>query len=380
MGIVVFNENGVQITENSVGGLDTNESADAIGIGVGTQAMDATLTTSGGVTNAFVSRNRVNGVNSSSTTGFSAAGIAVAGAAGGANTIVNNMITGVTSPATSPDIVAGIYVVGVAGSTTQLYYNSVSMTGDRGAVATQMPSFGIAVTGTDPTLVAKNNIFYTTQTASGGGVDAKSYAIGMVTTTFANLDSNYNAFYSTGANDGGFRSGSLTTAAGTDYATLAAWQAAVADDANSVEIDPQFSAPTTDLHLTAASPVRGLGTPLASVTTDYDGQLRNPSAPDMGADEYYVLATCPMIGNYTEDTYFSSNPCTATGYHHQRRSANGGRPHRQRRCHRHAGRARSAGELRTHQQWSDPPNQNGGRQQRGALPEHWQLRRHDHRR
>ena len=313
VGIVVFNETGVQITENSVGGIDTNESADAIGIGVGTQAVDATLTTGGGVTNAFVSRNRVNGVNSASTTGFSAAGIAVAGAAGGANTIVNNMITGVTSPATSPDIVAGIYVVGATGSATQLYYNSVSMTGDRGAVATQMPSFGIAVTGTDPTVVAKNNIFYTTQIASGGGVNAKSYAIGMVTTTFANLDSNYNAFYSTGANDGGFRSGSLTTAAGTDYATLAAWQAAVADDANSVEIDPQFSAPTTDLHLTAASPVRGLGTPLASVTTDYDGQLRNPSAPDMGADEYYVLATCPMIGNYTEDTYFSSNPCTATG-------------------------------------------------------------------
>ncbi|MGB3220759.1 MAG: Calx-beta domain-containing protein, partial [Anaerolineae bacterium] len=240
VGIVVFNENGVQITENSIGGLETNESADGIGIGVGTQGVDATNTTSGGVTNAFVSRNKVNGVNSASTVGFSAAGIAVAGAAGGANTIVNNMISGVTAPATSPDIVAGIYVVGATGSITQLYYNSVSMTGDRGAVASQMPSFGLAVTGIDPTVVAKDNIFYTTQIASGGGVNAKSYAIGMVTTTFVNLDSNYNVFWSSGANAGGYRSGSLTTAAGTDYAALAAWQAAVVDDANSVEGDPLF--------------------------------------------------------------------------------------------------------------------------------------------
>ncbi len=296
VGIVVFNEDGVQITENSVGGLDTNESADGIGIGVGTQGVDTTLTTSGGVTNAFVSRNKVNGVNSASTTGFSAAGITVAGGPGGANTIVNNMITGVTSPATSPDIVVGIYVVGATGSVTQLYYNSVSMTGDRGTVASQTPSFGIAVTGTDPTVVAKNNIFYTTQIASGGGVNAKSFAIGMVTTTFANLDSNYNVFLSTGANDGGFRSGSLTTAAGTDYATLAAWQAAVADDANSIEGDPVFVNPLNDLHINPsalmieASPVSGAGTPIAGITIDFDGDTRNATNPDIGADEFTPLA------------------------------------------------------------------------------------------
>ena len=196
----------------------------------------------------------------------------MAGATGGANTLVNNMITGVTSPATSPDIVAGIYVVGATGSVTQLYYNSVSMTGDRGTVASQTPSFGIAVTGTDPTVVAKNNIFYTTQIASGGGVNAKSFAIGMVTTTFANLDSNYNVFWSTGANDGGFRSGSLTTAAGTDYATLALWQAAVSDDANSAEGDPLFVDPISDLHIgSPASPASNVATIIPGITIDFDG-------------------------------------------------------------------------------------------------------------
>lgn len=283
VGIVVFNEDGVQITENSVGGLDTNESADGVGIGVGTQGIDTTTTTSGGVTNALVARNRINGVNSQSTTGFSAAGIAVAGGAAGANTIANNMISGVTSPATSPDLVAGIYVAGVAGSTTRLYSNSVMMSGDRGAVASQMPSFALAVTGADPTLVLRDNALATSQT-SGGGAGAKSYAIGMVTTTFANLDSNYNAFYSTGANAGYFRSGSLGISAGTDYPNLTGWAAAVADDANSLEVDPLYVS-TTDLHLQGTSTLLGAGVAVGAVTDDFDGQPRPAATPDIGADE-----------------------------------------------------------------------------------------------
>jgi hypothetical protein len=288
VGILVFNDNGVQITENSLNGISTNESNDAIGIGVGNQAVDMTTVTSGGVSNALVERNKINGVASLSTTGFSAAGITVAGTTGGANTIRNNMITGVTAPSTSPDFPAGIFVVGAAGSSTRIYHNSVAMTGDRGAVASQMPSFGIAVTGTDPTVELKNNIFYTTQT-SGGGVNAKSYAIGMVTTTFANLDSNYNDFYSSGANAGFFRSGSLGAGAGTDYPNLAGWQAAISDDANSQELDPAFVNPVNDLHLDGMlTPLLGDGI-TGFATVDFDGETRD-AVPDIGADEIVTAA------------------------------------------------------------------------------------------
>jgi hypothetical protein len=288
VGILVFNDNGIQITENSINGVSTNESADAIGIGVGTQGIDTTNTTAGGVTNALVARNKINGVASLSTVGFSAAGITVAGATGGANTIQNNFITGVTAPATSPDIPAGIYVVGAAGSSTRLYHNSIAMTGDRsfaGTSATQMPGFGVAITGTDPTVELKNNIFYTTQIASTGGVNAKSYAIGMVTTTFVNLDSNYNDFFSSGANAGFFRSGSLGSAAGTDYGTLALWQTAIADDANSQEIDPVYVNPLNDLHLDGATtPLLGDGI-TGFATVDFDNDPRPAANPDIGADE-----------------------------------------------------------------------------------------------
>jgi trimeric autotransporter adhesin len=292
VGILLFNDSIPEVTYNRISGINTNESADAIGIALGNQAVDATITTSGNIVGALVANNRIAGVASLSTTGFSAAGITVAGGTTGANTIRNNMITGVTAPATSPDLVAGIYVVGATGANTRLYHNSVAMTGDRGTVATQMPSFGIAITGTDPTVDLRNNILYTTQIASGGGVNAVSYAIGMVSTTFTNLNSNYNAFWSTGANDGGFRTGSLGAAAGTSYAALAAWQTAVADDANSLEVDPGFVSPLNDLHINpAVCTFKGLGTPITGITDDYDCNGRSTTLPDIGADEFNPAAT-----------------------------------------------------------------------------------------
>lgn len=282
-GIFFFNQSGIAVTLNAIGGITADEGADAIGIIAGIQNVTSTVTTGGGVSNANISRNIIRGVASTNTTGFSAVGIAVAGDPAGPNTIANNMITGVQAPSTSPDLTAGIFVAGVTGSSTRLYFNSVAMTGDRGTVATQMPSYGLAYTA-DVALELKNNIFYTTQ-ISGGGVNAKSYAVGTLATAFANLDSNYNAFYSSGANDGGFRSGSLAAGAGTDYVDLAAWQTAVADDANSQEGDPLFVNPLNDLHLEVISPVENDGIDIAGITIDIDGDLRQ-SPPEIGADEF----------------------------------------------------------------------------------------------
>jgi hypothetical protein len=69
------------------------------------------------------------------------------------------------------------------------------------------------------------------------------------------------------------------------YATLADWQAATGQDANSVSVDPLFVS-ATDLHLQNASPLRGRGTPLAGIDTDIDNLPRSSTAPDIGADEF----------------------------------------------------------------------------------------------
>ncbi|HEX3102686.1 MAG TPA: choice-of-anchor D domain-containing protein, partial [Pyrinomonadaceae bacterium] len=296
IGISAQNESGIQIIGNNIGNINAG-SATGVVIGIGVGVLDESQfninsTVTGGVVGALISANKIAGVNSDST--FSAGGIAVAGGSGASNMLVNNMISGVKSAATSPDVVAGIFIAGTTGSSPKLYNNSISMTGDRGNRSLS-PSFGVAIAGSDPVVELKNNIFYTTQTAIGGGPDALSFAIGTNSSTFANLDSNYNAFFSSGLQDGGFRTGGLI-AGSTDYPNLAAWRTAVNDDANSLEVNPTFVDPLLDPHLQLGSPVSNAGTPIASVTRDIDGEPRSLTTPDIGADEIVGTPDISVLG------------------------------------------------------------------------------------
>lgn len=83
-------------------------------------------------------------------------------------------------------------------------------------------------------------------------------------------------------------SGNLGYFANTNQATLTDWQAAFGADANSVDMDPLFHS-TYDLHV-CNDAAGGLGTPLANITMDIDGQVRDAAAPDMGADEFSSLS------------------------------------------------------------------------------------------
>ncbi|MEO6394005.1 MAG: Calx-beta domain-containing protein [Pyrinomonadaceae bacterium] len=299
-GIFFFSQNGIQVTDNKIGGIVADEAADAIGIIAGVQNVTTTAVTNGGVSNALISRNRIDVITSTNTTGFSAAAIAIAGdATGTGNVISNNMISGVNAPSTSPDITAGIFVAGVVGSNTKLYHNTISMTGDRGAVASQIGSYGVAISGTNPIVELKNNIFYTTQT-SGGGANAKSYAIGMTSATFSNLNANFNDYFSSGANAGFFRTGSLDTT-GTDLATLAAWQTATAQDAGSFAVDPLFVDPIANPHLQSGSPMINTGTVGTGVTNDIDGDTRD-ATPDIGADEFIAVGPAGTL-QFSSATY-----------------------------------------------------------------------------
>src|ERR1043166_3142699 len=285
-GVFFFNQNGIQVTENSIGGITSDEIQDAIGIIAGIQDISATETTSGGISNANISGNKINGVAVTSTIGFSAAGIALASNPSATNTIANNMISGVTSPSTSPDLVAGIYIAGVSGSNTQVYFNSISLTGDRLPTGSEVGSYGIAITGSPAPLVdLRDNIIYTSQTSSGGGPNAKSYVLGTVATTagLAHLTSNFHLFFLSGPNAAGFRTGSLGMV-GTDLATLSDWRSATGKDVNSISADPLFFSPVNDLHISCGSPATNNGTAISGITVDFDGQLRNPT-PDIGADE-----------------------------------------------------------------------------------------------
>ncbi len=83
------------------------------------------------------------------------------------------------------------------------------------------------------------------------------------------------------------------TGDGTPEQTLSQWQANYGYDTHSILGNPQLGA---DWHLLPSSPAIGKAISLAGLTTDFDGNVRNDGAPDLGADEFNAglnLATPP---------------------------------------------------------------------------------------
>ncbi|MGB9774764.1 MAG: dockerin type I domain-containing protein [Bacteroidota bacterium] len=97
--------------------------------------------------------------------------------------------------------------------------------------------------------------------------------------------------------------------------TLSDWQTASGQDAHSVSGNPQFisTAPPIDLHINGsavpASAALGIGTPIAWIINDFDGQPRDAVHPDAGADEYYIAPPAPILA-YPENgaTWVSRSP------------------------------------------------------------------------
>ncbi|MCX6351018.1 MAG: PKD domain-containing protein [Bacteroidetes bacterium] len=111
-----------------------------------------------------------------------------------------------------------------------------------------------------------NNIFTNLNT---GGYDIYTYS--QIT------DMDYNNFW--------YKCPNLGYWNGSSYATLSDWQTGSSMDANSLNVDPVFKS-VSDLHVTNVK-LNGKGTPIGTVTKDYDNELRSTSKPDMGADEFF---------------------------------------------------------------------------------------------
>lgn len=283
-GIYLRFEDGALVEGNQVGEI-TRASGTNFGIALGLAAATNLLNVTSGdeVTNSTVSRNRVTAVASPSTTGFSAVGVQVGPTLTGTNVIVNNMISGITSPATPSDATMGVFVVDSLG-TTRLLFNSVSLTGARGAASN--PSFALAIKGTAPDAEIRGNALANAQTSTSTG---KSYAVGLAGTSLAGFVSDRNDLYVVGDSSrvgivGGFR----VADGGVEQPTLADWQTATSQDAGSVSGDPRFAG-TNDLHVAssgAPSALSDAALPVAGVVVDFDGEPRSLTRPDIGADEF----------------------------------------------------------------------------------------------
>ncbi|HBG70972.1 MAG: hypothetical protein A2W93_03280 [Bacteroidetes bacterium GWF2_43_63] len=178
------------------------------------------------------------------------------GFAGSQNLIANNMIT-----ATSVSATGTVYGIrAYYNNYTQYYHNSVLVNSSGGRAFDQYYGGNI---------ILANNSFVN---------EATGYAI-YSTPVAGIIASDYNNLFTNGINVGYFNSAAR--------ATLADWQAASGFDANSVSMDPNYLS-TFDLH-TFDAPFNNLGTPIALVTDDIDGQMRDGATPDIGADEYSPL-------------------------------------------------------------------------------------------
>jgi trimeric autotransporter adhesin len=200
------------------------------------------------------------------------------GDANNPNIIANNAIYNMNGLGTF----YGIYNSGA--DNTRIDHNTVDITTSQ-AVSTG--TYGFYHSSTSTGVELRNNIFNIRR--AGTGV---KYGIYMLSSH--SISSNHNAFYLDGSNAHVGYNGSNRT-------TLAAWQTASSGDANSVFGNPLFTSPSTGDLRPRTPVIDNKGTPVAGITTDITGAVRNASTPDPGAWEFTVppCTTPPMAGTAT---------------------------------------------------------------------------------
>src|SRR6185295_15107258 len=174
----------------------------------------------------------------------------------------NNMIR-LGLDAAGNSITSGLSIIGIrdiqgatggAGTTVVNYYFNSVYIGGTGVISTVSSTFAFNGSALTSTRNYVDNIFWNARSnASGAG---KNYAISLAGTAPnpAGLTSNYNDLYATGT--GGF----VGLFNAVDQTTLANWQTATGQDANSLSVDPLFIAPngsaaTGNIHIQNGSPV-----------------------------------------------------------------------------------------------------------------------------
>jgi hypothetical protein len=203
---------------------------------------------------------------------------------GGTVSVNNNIIGKIYTPSASGTApVRGINIAG--GTTFDISFNSVYLDASSTGSSFGSSTFSCTVA---PTVTLRNNIFVNMSTPSGSG-KAITYLRTSTTLTTYGASSNNNLFYA------GTPSASRVVFFDFTNAdqTLAAFQTRVAPrDAASFTENPPFLSTTgsdaTFLHIntTVATQIESGAQPIAGIATDFDGDTRNGTTPDVGADEF----------------------------------------------------------------------------------------------
>lgn len=215
-----------------------------------------------------VEGNTIAGLNITSTGVSDIKGITIIS---GCTNFVNNMIS-LGSTVTKGHYIQGIQKWTNTTGTSNFFYNSILVSG---AVtgSSDIPTFAFRQVWATPTDVVKNNIIINIRVTSSG--TGKNYAF--YKDNSDNLTLNNNCYYVNGTGtvlgfDGTLDKTELPIVSG--------------EDVNSIFAAVTFSnISAADLH-TSTPELNGKATPIIGITTDYDGNTRNPVYPDIGADEF----------------------------------------------------------------------------------------------
>lgn len=278
--------------------------------------------------NAQIFNNTINNIQNAGTSVSATLPAVAAGIAIRAGTtsikIYNNMISLGTGQTTNTAFI-GIWAQ--HGSTPDpidsVLFNTINITGTLSGTPTlEQPSFGyyrgdFSVTARTAATVLYNNIF----TNDRSGTTGKHYAIannyGATTPTATGWGanaSNYNVLNAAAANVGWW----------TTDRTIAAWRATSLSDNNSPSgVTVNYVNSASDLHLnmgTAVTLIESGATPIGTITTDIDGQVRpgpagsvngGGSLPDIGADEADMVPIGMVLDSSNTDQVTGNVPLGA---------------------------------------------------------------------
>ena len=220
--------------------------------------------------------------------------------------IYDNLIGNITTPnaniAAAPYLsMAGIFFS--SGSTINCVYNTVYLNGT--STGTNWTSAAVVGTATPTSINMQDNIFVNLSTPNGLGKTVAYARSSTVWTNYAST-SNNNLFYA-----GTPSATNVICSDGTNsYQNLSDYKAIVAPrDGSAVTENPNFLSLTgsdpTFLHINPAIATQlesgGIPSSPLAVTTDYDGDARNGTTPDIGADEFagIPLDINPPVISYT---------------------------------------------------------------------------------
>lgn len=272
-GIVAYQVDSLNIAFNNIKKINNNGPITVYGIYLG-----------GGCSYSIINSNFIHHIENTQN-GYNAFGITNNAGANSNLLCYNNMLFAIqsTAPGTEQNLSVGIYSTNPLNYNDKFYYNSVYLSTSDSSTHQYSHSSGFKFESGVQNFTALNNIVYNNSTTAGGSGFNKAYAVYVSDAAWpSGAISNYNDLYCPSSQ------GSVGFINSVNRYSLVDWKNFTGQDANSISADPLFIG-NENLHVQyigVSSAVNSNATPIPNIDKDIDGETRNISTPDIGADEF----------------------------------------------------------------------------------------------